>query len=280
MSVALPSALSGDVILVITAAENTNGVSPIVTSVTGAGLTFVRRSRSHGNGSGGANGNLETWWAYATSAIGSTSFTVNYATGFDDCSTLVLSVTGCATGSPWDATAGLPMTATNSSQPTSFTVSTAANALLLFSNTTGTRFTSFPGTAPSGYTLSSSAGTSAGTNWSYNVLYTKTSTTAQSGVVVTAVDSLGGPSDSSYDALVSSAPSTGATGTVTLGPLQAVGAVSAFNRSSGTVTLGPLQAVGAVSAFNPSSGAVALGPLLAVGAVSIFRSRPQIMILG
>jgi len=98
---------ANDVIVVVAYSEQTGG-GPAISTISGGGLTFAQRSRSHGS----ARGNLEIWSALVAGTLAASSITVTYAATVDSASVLVMAMVGCD-ASRWDANAGLPKLLSN-----------------------------------------------------------------------------------------------------------------------------------------------------------------------
>lgn len=89
-----------DVVVILSYCEQSGG-GPAISSISGGGLTWTQRSRSHGSG----RGSLEVWYAQITGTLAVTAITVNYAATFDNASVVAFSVAGC-NSAIWDSSLG------------------------------------------------------------------------------------------------------------------------------------------------------------------------------
>jgi flagellin-like protein len=152
---------SNDIIVVlVTNEDTTNHVLRTVSSVTGTGLSFAKRS-------GGTIGtspysDAEVWWAVAASPLNTEDITVTLSGATDDCSIVAFGVNGANTASPWDPNVSVPAvaTATTASIPSVSGVSTsnAHDMVLGFTGVLSSADAAFPTeTVGSGFTLATAA---------------------------------------------------------------------------------------------------------------------------
>jgi hypothetical protein len=127
---------SNDIILVLVSSSNNNSTVPItslVSSVTGAGLTFVNRLQESGRNTGGGLGpnatSIEIWWALASSPLSTESITVTLAASTTGCVIYMCGVSGANTTAPFDTSGSLPAFEASG---TNVTISTLAPNTLLF----------------------------------------------------------------------------------------------------------------------------------------------------
>lgn len=187
-SVALETAgiSANDVFVLLAYCQNAGAAPPAISSVSGGGLTWVRRLRSHGS----TLGNLEVWSAQATGTLALSTITVTYASSADGASVVLLSVAGCDT-SRWDGNVGLlPAMVSNTANANPWTPSLSAStsqahdlviaAVGLANNNTFAQLNS----VPTGFTPLAQMVT--GASWfSALAVGTQVRTTTQSGAAVT-----------------------------------------------------------------------------------------------
>lgn len=159
------------IIVVAVCLERTSaqGSNATVSSVSGGSLTWTRRAQTQQHFSTTTNQYLtvETWWAYAASALSAATITVTASATVDDASILAFGVTGAAsTTAPWDANASLPAAASSATAPTPGVAisTTSGNALVLEFIGTGTATAPSKGSAGSFFLAN--VHNSGGTNFS------------------------------------------------------------------------------------------------------------------
>lgn len=195
------TATTNTIIIVVAAAEwvHAVGAAGTVSSVTGGGLTFAKRSGIIKSGSVGSNGylDLEVWWAFSAGTLSGITFTVNYslpsATNFESAVMNMFGVTGFTGTSyhttPWDQNVALPVTASNqaSSTPTVSginTTNTNTMVIVAFADCppSGGQFQS-GGSVPAGFTfIDAVSNTSGAVNNCNNGVAFEDFSSAQSGV--------------------------------------------------------------------------------------------------
>lgn len=199
-----PSA--NDVIVVMSYAEQSGG-GPAITGISGGGLTWLPRSRSHSS----ARGSLEIWYAKASGALAASTITITYAATADCISVAALAVTGCD-GSVWDAHS--PAIQSNTAGGTwtpSATVTTAQAHDLMLALTGLTNNPSMT-SVPSGYTFLTSNTSNAGITYGPLAVSVQSRNTTQSGATVawssSLADMAGANAGGEYivDALTADAP--------------------------------------------------------------------------
>jgi hypothetical protein len=199
---------ANDVIVVVSYSEQAGG-GPAVSSISGGGLTFAQRSRTHGS----ARGNLEIWSAQIAGTLAASSITVTYAATVDSASVLVMAVTGCD-ASRWDANASLPKSQSNTAggtwTPSASAVSTTqAHDMVLAM--TGVTFGGTPA-LPSGFALLDQIQTSSGSVICNLMVGLLSRATTQSGATITWGGSISEPGNPAaggeyvVDALTADAP--------------------------------------------------------------------------
>jgi len=169
------------------------GATPAsVSSITGGGLTWARRSvvTLTDNDGSDHSSSLERWWAFASAQVSSQVFTVNYTGSPKTHAIAMLSVAGAFTpSSPWDTDASLPKTGTHAGASSNPTVSGVAvdDLVPVFLSASTTRNGDFSQVPPSGYTTvgPSHQEPAAGNDRSYMVGGYLVSTGPQSGITLT-----------------------------------------------------------------------------------------------
>jgi hypothetical protein len=154
---------------------------------------------------------MEVWTALAASTLGSTTFTITFASNFDDASFICFSLKDCYPSSPFDSNVSLPsiLSSNSSSWTPSFTISTdQADDLLFYFVGSGTN--DVPA-APSGFAYLDSSSNGGGSGWSKLYCWTKSVSALQSSQTFTAsaafnVANSGGAGESIFDALTAVAP--------------------------------------------------------------------------
>jgi hypothetical protein len=206
VTAALTTATLNTIVIVAANAEwlTAVGSAGTITGVTGASLTFVKRSgltyQDTATGAGSSWNDTEVWWAFSSAAITAQTFTVTFSkpgnNNFDDSSVIAFTVTGF-TGTlyqtvPWDINGSLPATAFGQtvSIPTATGVSTTATATMVI----GVASTAGAGTfnVGTGYTLIASAVNTAGSNISKTGGEFQNFAAAQSGLTVACGTNLNG----------------------------------------------------------------------------------------
>lgn len=163
LTVANVAAKAGDFIAVFAYSESaTNG--PAVTSISYGGYTFTRRARTHGT----TRGNLEFWYAFATSLTNG-SLVITYPTGMDDSAAVVIPISGVNSSTPFDTGASFPATLDFAvTTAPSFTVSNAtAGSFPLFAVATASNWTARPGTPPFPFSVLGAANNGAGSLFAF-----------------------------------------------------------------------------------------------------------------
>lgn len=134
---ALTATLTNDIIVAAIFLEQLpTGTAPTVSSVSGGGLTWTKRSSKSGLLRASNNPcDLEIWWALST-GIFSGTITITPSVSIDNAACSVFGVNGANTSSPWDANVALPANAEgNTGTANAVTVSgvstTNANTMLL-----------------------------------------------------------------------------------------------------------------------------------------------------
>ena len=195
--------------------ENHGSTAATVSSVTIPGLTWALRKRSNGSATGG----LETWWTFGSTTLSSVTLTINFSGTYDDCSIVIIGVTGCVTQSaPFDSNAVLPAaqsapTGTWTPAFSGISTSSAADLLLFMTGTI-----SGGGTQASGFTRIGSVGNPGGSWTSGCMVDGMTVTALQSGVTFTHGSALTNPfsaatcGEAIFDALAGSLPTGGGGG--------------------------------------------------------------------
>ena len=142
---------ANNVIVILSYCEHSGG-GPAISSVSGGGLTWVQRSRSHGSG----QGSLEVWYAKITGTLAVSTITVTYASAFDGGAVLALSIVGCSSA-VWDANASLPAKQSNTaaSWTPGVTISTsqAHDMMLAAACSNNTINSATGGSVPAGFSL-------------------------------------------------------------------------------------------------------------------------------
>ena len=183
------TAAAGAFIVLTAGAEQVNFVQPAITTVTGLGLTWTRRTfyqNQLGNRVGQgipAGQRLEVWYAVNNTASPITNtVTVNYDVTFDDQAMTVVTYSGVNTSFPWDS--GGPYSTGLVGPDPSVTISSIpANSLALVASflSVGVFLTT-----PSGWTENGRVQNSSGTNWAFVTTWSKSFTSSQSSLLVTA----------------------------------------------------------------------------------------------
>ena len=102
VSITTAASTANNVVLALSYCENTGG-GPAISGISGGGLTWTLRRRTHGS----TRGSLEVWSAQATGTLATSTITATYAANFDACVFSVISVAGC-NSAIWDANAAVP----------------------------------------------------------------------------------------------------------------------------------------------------------------------------
>lgn len=155
-SSALVTTGTNDVIVALIAiSDGTNART--VSSVSGGGLTWAKRSGISGTNSSFAHGDLEVWYATTTSTFNST-VTANLSGTAEEIVIVAFAASGANTTTPFDVNASLPATNSNltgtASDPAATISTTNANCFLFAAgnDTGGTWNGGSAPTAPSGFT--------------------------------------------------------------------------------------------------------------------------------
>lgn len=132
-TITLSTNLSNDIIVLAVISENNGGAGKHVTGVSdGSGLTWASRASIDAAETGLS---LDTWWAYAPSALSSDVITYTLSGSIDDAALVAFGVNGASnTTAPWDTNVSLPASASTSvpSTPASVSgVSTSAATTML-----------------------------------------------------------------------------------------------------------------------------------------------------
>jgi hypothetical protein len=184
------SAPANSLLVLGVANEVTSGAVPIVTSITGTGLTWLQRSQ----GSTLTRG-FEVWYAKTVAVVSSVIATITLSDDTDDASLTYFAVTG-VNASAWDSNASLPAYAPGQSATT---ISTTAAKTLVVGWFTADNDTMF--TAVSPYQALISIDNAGGVNWSDQYVFTNIFLSAQTNLVVSATPN-GLPTDTMVDAIV------------------------------------------------------------------------------
>jgi len=198
---------ANDVIVLATYCLQTAGVA--VSTVTGGGLTWTRRARTHGS----TRGNLEIWSAQVTGTLASSTITVTYAAAVDSASVLAMALTG-VDAARWDANAGVPAMASNAvagswtASVPSVATSSARDLVLAVLGVSGNAGTS----VPSGFMLLDQV-VQGGSSWNQGMsigIQTRAATRSSAAVAwgAAVTDSAAGVAAGEYlvDALTADAP--------------------------------------------------------------------------
>jgi hypothetical protein len=163
LTATLTTANANDIIVVMVGVELGTG-APTVSSVSGGGLTWTRRSQAIGNSSV----TLEVWYAVAASPLTSVTITATTSANFDNGGIIAFGITGCNTASPWDSNASLPAKHSYSSAVTpSATISTTfANDFLMFAGAFDRPWTGYT-PAPSGFSVIGDVNNAGGSLYMY-----------------------------------------------------------------------------------------------------------------
>lgn len=143
---------TANAILVATIYHELNGALPTITSVTGASLTWTKRS---GVATGGIS-SLEVWWALAPTPLSGVTITVNFSGNYDAAAIIVVPFKNANTSTPWDSNVAVPASTTSVGTGADYTPSvvvstTANNCLLLYSAGTNQSW-GLPDTVTPGFT--------------------------------------------------------------------------------------------------------------------------------
>lgn len=137
LAATLTTTLTDDIIVAIVEMHS-NSLTSTVSGVSGAGLTWARRSSVTYAVANFAGDLLthEVWWAHAPSALSAQVITASFANiGSAAYQTItVFGVNGCSVATPWDSNVSLPASANSATatQTTALTVSTTnTNTFLL-----------------------------------------------------------------------------------------------------------------------------------------------------
>ena len=194
------TAAAGAFVVLTAGAEQLNLVQPAITTVTGLGLTWTRRTfyqnqlGTKGGQANPAGQRLEVWYAVNNTASPITNtVTVNYDVTFDDQAMTVVTYSGVNTSFPWDSS-GPYSTALVGPDPSVTISSIPANSLALLASfaSVGSIFAT-----PAGWTENGRVQNSNGTNWAFTTTWSKSFTSSQSSLLVTATGG-GGQLNTTY----------------------------------------------------------------------------------
>jgi hypothetical protein len=186
-TVTLTTTLTDDIIVLQVHCEK-GSATQTVSSVSGGGLTWAKRSSLAFNVDGNINNNMEVWWAHAASPLSAAVVTVTLSAATDDASLIIFGVNGCASfTTPWDTNVSLPATNDNlistTSTPSVSGVSTTSGGVMVLAFYGTGSHPNMP-TAGSGYTIIDSMNNGGGTNFSYSAAEQQSFASAQSSISV------------------------------------------------------------------------------------------------
>jgi len=125
------TANAGDTIIAVIFGEAAS--PPSLTGVSGGGLTWIKRYANNSTTGCADTCNLETWYATAPSALGSTAVTATFNATATYAGIIVFAVSGGTTSAPFDTNGSLPDFVTGSAGVTgSDSLSTTATKSLIF----------------------------------------------------------------------------------------------------------------------------------------------------
>lgn len=145
------SAAAGDVIALFAGLDGSTG-SAVVTTVSGAGLTWVKRTAITPFSVAGQSLGLEEWYAVAGSLVSAQTITVNTSlTSGQTIDLQYIATSGADTTTPFDTNGALPnLQSSQSGSPANGTISTSSANTILLSAIIGLGISS--GNEPSGWT--------------------------------------------------------------------------------------------------------------------------------
>ena len=196
-TISLANVASGDMIILQFNSINTHNAYSDISSITGIGGTWTRRTQQQFQFSTASSDkvNTEVWWNNTPSSTGTVTITVNYnlngMTSVDSACAKAFRVTGCNSASPWDSNVNLPAVAINNTgTPSTLTnqVSTSfADDLILalHYNQSSSTGTSVPTWSPGTFTLLDNSNDTHGAWGCYGYNATDSVSATQSNVTVT-----------------------------------------------------------------------------------------------
>jgi hypothetical protein len=189
------SCSAGDIIVVVTHAPYAHalGAAGTVSSVTGTGLVFQKRSGVTLAGTSGADpySRQEIWWAYTATGTTLLTYTITYSSTFESATMQAVCVTGfTGTGyitAPWDTNVSIPAIASAEASGTpsvSGVSTTAVNSMLISLASSAPGTSGLSSTPPTGFTFIGTIRNTSATDNSEVLLADKVVSSAQSSITV------------------------------------------------------------------------------------------------
>lgn len=156
-SAAFTTTGSGDVVVALVNTTNPFGTTATVSSISGGGLTWIKRKQFTITTSNFDVGSTEIWYAIAASPLTSQVITATLSTASTGAVITVFAVSGANTTTPWDINGSLP--ASGSDVTGTSTVPTITSVSTTNANTVLIAYVTLPGNAsgaltnPAGFTL-------------------------------------------------------------------------------------------------------------------------------